>query len=79
MARPTISENPDPIETASIDKLRTLKLTRMRNTLEHAYNNSPFYKKKFDDCRVHPTYLETLSNLAKFPFTSKQKWKATIF
>jgi len=62
----------EPIEKASVDELRRLQLQRMRNTLEHAYNNSPFYKAQFDEAGVHPTDLETLSDLAKFPFTTKR-------
>jgi len=61
----------EPIEKASIEELRSLQLQRMRKTLEHAYNNSPFYKKQFDDAGVHPADLESLSDLAKFPFTTK--------
>lgn len=61
----------DAIETASIDELRSLQLERMRASLQHAYNNSPFYKARFDEAGVHPTDLEDLSDLAKFPFTTK--------
>lgn len=62
----------EPIEKASIEELRSLQLQRMRKTLEHAYNNSPFYKAQFDEAGVHPTDLESLSDLAKFPFTTKK-------
>jgi phenylacetate-CoA ligase len=62
----------ESIEKASIDELRALQLKRMRNTLEHAYNNSPYYKAKFDEAGVHPSDLEQLSDLAKFPFTTKK-------
>ena len=61
-----------PIETASLDELRALQLERMRNTLHHAYQNSPVYRKKFDDSGVHPDDLKTLEDLARFPFTTKQ-------
>ncbi len=62
----------EAIETASVEELRSLQLQRMRATLEHAYNNSPFYKTQFDEAGVHPTDLETLADLAKFPFTTKK-------
>ncbi len=61
----------EPIEKASIEELRSLQLQRMRKTLEHAYNNSPFYKTQFDEAGVRPSDLESLSDLAKFPFTTK--------
>ena len=38
----------DPIETASIDELQALQTQRLKWTLNHAYNNVPMYKRKFD-------------------------------
>lgn len=62
----------EPIETASIDELRALQLQRLKQTLTHAYANSPVYRAKFDAAGVHPDDLRTLADLAKFPFTTKQ-------
>ena len=62
----------EPIETASIDQLRALQLQRLKQTLAHAYANSPVYRAKFDAAGVHPDDLRTLSDLAKFPFTTKK-------
>jgi len=61
----------DPIEIASRDEITALQLSRMKSSLAHAYNNVPFYKKKFDDAGVHPDDLKSLSDLSKFPFTVK--------
>ena len=61
----------EPIETASVDELRALQLKRLRWTLQHAYDNSPVYRKKFDAAGVHPHDCQSLADLAKFPFTSK--------
>ena len=61
----------DPIETASIDELRALQLTRMRWSLAHAYNNVDHYKQAFDKANVHPDDLHSLDDLARFPFTVK--------
>ncbi|MFV5492304.1 phenylacetate--CoA ligase PaaK [Acinetobacter sp. ASP199] len=62
----------EKIETASVDELRSLQLERMKKTLQHAYQNSAVYKKKFDEAGVHPDDLKSLEDLAKFPFTTKQ-------
>jgi phenylacetate-CoA ligase len=59
------------IETASTDELRALQLKRLKATLAHAYANSPVYKTKFDAAGVHPNDCRSLSDLAKFPFTTK--------
>lgn len=62
----------DPIETASRDELQALQLERLKWSLKHAYDNVPRYKAKFVEAGVHPDDLETLADLAKFPFTTKQ-------
>ncbi|SDQ85689.1 phenylacetate--CoA ligase PaaK [Pseudovibrio sp. Tun.PSC04-5.I4] len=62
----------DPIETASREELAALQLERMRWSLKHAYENVELYKTRFDAAGVHPDDLKELSDLAKFPFTTKQ-------
>ncbi|MBV5292439.1 MAG: phenylacetate--CoA ligase [Curvibacter lanceolatus] len=61
----------DPIETASRDEIAALQLSRLRTTLQRAYDNVPHYKKAFDAKGVHPDDLKQLSDLSKFPFTVK--------
>ena len=68
----TLSSFPlDPIETASVDELRALQLKRLKATLQHAYDNSPVYRRKFDQAGAHPADCKSLADLAKFPFTTK--------
>ena len=62
----------EPIEKASIDELRALQLKRLRSTLQHGYANSSVYRAKFDAAGVHPDDCKSLSDLAKFPFTTKK-------
>src|SRR3954466_6372591 len=62
----------DPIETASRDELAALQLERLKWSLNHAYENSPVYRRKFDEAGVHPSELKTLADLARFPFTTKK-------
>jgi phenylacetate-CoA ligase len=61
----------EPIEKASTDALAALQLERLKKTLHQAYDNVPHYKKKLDTAGVHPSDLKQLSDLAKFPFTTK--------
>ncbi len=61
----------DDIENASIDEIRAQQLSNLRKTLQHAYANSPVYKRKFDQHGVHPDELKSLEDLSKFPFTTK--------
>lgn len=61
----------EAIEIASIDEIRALQLKRMRWSLQHAYDNVPMYRQRFDEAGVHPDDLKQLSDLARFPFTYK--------
>ncbi len=66
----------EPIERASKDELQALQLTRLKQTLQHAYDNVPHYKEAFDAAGIHPNDLKTLADLAKFPFTTKHDLRA---
>ncbi|MBJ2144764.1 AMP-binding protein, partial [Delftia acidovorans] len=45
---------------------------RLRWSLQHAYDHVPHYRRAFDEKGVHPSDLRTLSDLARFPFTTKK-------
>ena len=62
----------DAIEHASVDEIRNVQLERLKWTLKHAYDNVPHYRQKFDEAGVHPDDLKQLSDISKFPFTTKQ-------
>ena len=66
----------EPIERASRDELQMLQLTRLKQTLQHAYDKVPHYKQTFDTAGVHPSDLKTLADLSKFPFTTKHDLRA---
>ena len=61
----------DAIETASRDELQALQLQRLKHSLTHAYDNVAHYAAKFKAAGVHPSDLRQLSDLYKFPFTTK--------
>ncbi|MEV5399149.1 phenylacetate--CoA ligase PaaK [Streptomyces cellulosae] len=61
----------DPAERLDLDGLRALQLERLRNSLRHAYENVQFYKESFDKAGVHPDDCRSLSDLSRFPFTTK--------
>src|SRR4051812_12680277 len=75
MSLPDLSPRPgdlDPIESASREEIATLQLDRLQWTLQHAYQNVPFYRRAFDRAGVAPGDLRELSDLARFPLTAKQ-------
>ncbi|WP_067666763.1 phenylacetate--CoA ligase PaaK [Nocardia miyunensis] len=64
------------IEFADRDRIAALQLERMRWSLNHAYTNVPHYRAAFDAVGVHPSDLRALSDLARFPFTTKTELRA---
>jgi phenylacetate-CoA ligase len=69
-------EDLEPIELASRDEIAALQLARLKRTLRHVYDNVPHYWKAFDAAGVHPDALDTLADLARFPFTAKADLRA---
>ena len=65
----------EPIETAPRDEITALQLERLRWTLRHAYDNVPFYRRRFDEAGVHPDDCRELADLANYPFTVKQDFR----
>ena len=61
----------EPIEQASNDELRALQLARLKEAVHYSYERVPHYRQKFDAAGVHPGDLKDFSDLARFPFTSK--------
>jgi phenylacetate-CoA ligase len=61
----------EPIETASRDEIAALQRERLKWTLRHAYENVPHYRKELDEAGVRPNDFKDLSDLRKFPFTTK--------
>ena len=66
----------DPIERASTDELRALQLERLRWSVRHAYEHVAHYRQAFDAAGVHPDDLRRLEDLARFPFLTKQDFRA---
>ena len=66
----------DPIEKASRDEITALQTQRLKATLANVYKNVPHYRAAFDAAGVHPNDFKTLSDLAKFPLTTKKDLRA---
>jgi phenylacetate-CoA ligase len=62
----------DLIETGGIDELRALQLKRLRDVVRVAHGRVPHYRKAFAAAGVHPDDLHHLSDIARFPLTTKE-------
>jgi len=61
-----------PPKASSLEELKELQLKGLQWTVHHAYNNSTFYKKKFDEVGVKPEDIKSLEDIEKLPFTTAQ-------
>ncbi len=69
--RPRPHDRPDQIETASIDELRALQLRRLKTAVARAAQ-VPHYRKAFAAAGIEPADVNSLDDLAKLPFTTKE-------
>ncbi len=58
------------IETMGREQLQELQVARLKETVKHAAN-SPFYKEVFEKNGITPDSIQTLDDLRKIPFTTK--------
>ena len=62
----------DPaVETLGRDDLAALQFDRLKATLERAHERVPHFAQAFDKAGVKPADLESLADIARFPFTVK--------
>src|SRR5438034_3723230 len=63
------------IETAARATLRAVQEQRLHEQVEHAYQSSPFYRRKLDAAGVKPADVRSLDDLRRLPFTTKDELK----
>lgn len=74
MPRPDRTADPaslEAIEKCSRDELVALQTQRMAKSLRHAYENVASYTRSFDKHGVRPKDFRELSDLTRFPMTTK--------
>lgn len=59
------------VETLSTSELGALQMERLRATLQNAYANVPFYRKKLDEAGIRPDAVTCHGDIADLPFTTK--------
>ena len=64
------------METMTRPEIEKLQLERLKKTVNHCMN-SPFYKKRFEEINLRPEDIQTLDDLRKIPFTTKQDLRDT--
>ena len=62
--------NPE-LETMTQEQLKALQLERLQKTVRHCMN-SPFYQKKFKELGITPEDIQSVEDVSKLPFTTKE-------
>jgi len=63
------------IETMPTQELKRLQLKELKQLVKDCYENSVFYRKKFDGAGLKPESIRSLDDLDKIPFTAKSDLK----
>ena len=63
------------IETASREELRAIQSEKLKKQVLHVWNDVPFYRKKMEDAGVTPDDIQSIDDLCKLPFTTKDDLK----
>ena len=64
-------------ETLSRAEMEKLQLTRLQETVARVYEKVPYYRAKMDEMGVKPQDIQSLADLQKLPFTTKQDMRDT--
>ncbi len=62
-------------ETMSREDIENLQIELLKEKIEYAYNNVPFYRKKFDDFGIDKSSIKTIEDIRKLPFTTKNDFR----
>lgn len=58
-------------ECMSRSQTESLQLERLKWTIDRAYSNVPFYRKKMEEAGVKPSHIQSLKDVRLLPFTVK--------
>jgi len=62
----------EEFETLPREALEALQLKRLRQVVQRVYHTVGFYRTAFDDAGIKPDDIQSLADLARLPFTTKQ-------
>lgn len=62
-----------PIEHWPAQQILDYQRDAVADQLAHVWENNPFYRQKFESAEVCPTHFNSLDDLRRFPFTTKDE------
>lgn len=61
------------IEKASREEIKTFQETKLKETLQYLKENSPYYKRFFDENKIQISEINSLEDLREIPVTTKDQ------
>ena len=61
----------EEIETMERQDLEELQLKKLQSTVKRAFDKIPYYHKRYSEAEVYPEDIETLKDIEKLPFITK--------
>ena len=61
-------KNTECMEREEINEMQIIKLQK---TVKYAFDKIPYYHKKYTECEVFPEDIQSLQDIEKLPFTTK--------
>ncbi|RAP46797.1 MAG: phenylacetate--CoA ligase [Methanosphaera sp. rholeuAM74] len=65
------------IECMSSEDMQELQLKRLQDVVYKAFNEVPYYHKRYSEENVYPEDIQTLDDIEKLPFTTKTDLRAS--
>ena len=62
----------EKMECADRDTMRSVQLEKLKKTVKHAYDNVSHYRNKMDEAGVKPEDIQSLDDITKLPFITKE-------
>ena len=66
----------EEVECISRDEMEKLQLKRLKDVVKRAYENVPYYKKRFNEAGIKPEDIKTMDDIQKLPLTTKDDLRA---
>ncbi len=63
---------PDKQDTWPQERLRRVQFRKLKRVLKHAYQNLPFYRRRFDAVGVHPDSVKSFRDFSRLPTFAKR-------
>ncbi len=67
----------EELETMPREQIREIQLAKLKKQVKYNYDNSIFYRRKFDAAGLEPGDIKTWDDFKKIPFMDKNEHRAT--